>query len=336
MAACGIAPIDALLAGQGQVIAPGATDRLAVGAVQDLLTCHGAQGLPGLLSGTHGVFGPLTTQRVNEFQAAANLPATGSVDAATLRQLVTTRATAPRVSQAYVTLVLDFAFTGTTRVATITMQYEGGGKFSAANRNTDKAGLSFGLIQWAQKPGRLNELLRAFKQTAPANFVQVLGAGDAALADGLIAHTAKPRGGTNDLGRTTDPRYDLVSAPWLDRFAAAALDPELQRTQVACAMGAFRRSLTAIHAYAPSLKSEREVAFMLDLANQHGDGGAGDIFRTVAPAPGRELLAALEDESVRRIGRQFGPGSNEAIAGRARREAFRTSALLGDGPFNAG
>lgn len=335
MAACGIAPIDALLSGQGPALAAGATDRIAVGAVQDLLTCQGAQGLPGLLSGSRGVYGPLTTQRVREFQAAASLPQSGAVDTETLRKLVTTRAAAPRVSQAYVTLVLDFAFTGTTRVATITMQYEGGGKFSAANRNTDKAGLSFGLIQWAQKPGRLNELLRAFRQTSAANFVQVFGAGDAALAEGLIAHTAKPRGGTNDLGQTTDPRYDLVSVTWLDRFTAAALDPALQRAQMACAMDAFKRSLTAIRAYAPLIQSERAMAFMLDLANQHGDGGARDIFRTAAPtAAGPALLTAIEDESVRRIERQFGAGSNEAIAGRARRAAFRTSVLLRDTPFS--
>jgi peptidoglycan hydrolase-like protein with peptidoglycan-binding domain len=288
-----------------------------------------------LLSATHGTFGPLTTQRVREFQAAARLPQTGVVDAATLKKLVTTPATAPRVSQAYVTLVLDFAFAGTTRVATITMQYEGGGKFSAVNRNTDKAGLSFGLIQWAQKPGRLNELLRAFRQAAPANFVQVFGAGDTALADGLIAHTARPRGGTNNLGQSTNPRYDLVSATWIERFTAAALDPALQRAQVTCAMDAFNRSLAAIRAYAPALKSEREVAFMLDLANQHGDGGARDIFRTVAPAStGPALLVAIEEESVRRIGRQFGEGSNEAVAGRARREAFRTSVLLSDAAFS--
>lgn len=334
MAQCGIPRIDTLLGGQGQPLTANDADRQAVGAVQDLLLCHGAAGLPGILSNTHGQFGPLTMRRVREFQALAGLPTTGAVDTATLRQLVAKRAIAPRISQAYVTLVLDFAYSGTTRVMTVTTQFEGAGKFAATNRNTDKAGLSFGLIQWAQKPGRLNELLLAFKQKAPMRFTDIFGEGDAALADGLIAHTAKTRGGTNGLGQATDPRFDLIAPPWAARFAAAALDPSLQRIQVSCAMDAFRKSLVAIRAYA-QVESERGIAFMLDLANQHGDGGAKSIYNAAAPAADEPaLLLALEDESVRRIEKQFGEGSKEAVGGRERRRAFRTSPLLADSPFS--
>lgn len=334
MAKCDIARIDALLDQQAQPLALNDPDKDAVGAVQDLLSCQGARGLPGLIEASHGTFGPTTQQRVREFQAAAQLPQTGTVDHTTLRRLVDKPATAPRVSQPYVTLVLDFGWGGTPRLVTLTTQFEGGGRFGAINHNHDHAGLSFGLIQWAQKPGRLNELLKAFKKDAPGRFTAIFGNGDAALADGLIAHTAKPGGGVTAEGITTDPRFDLLSDPWLQKFAAAAVDRDLQKSQLACALEAFRKSLVFIRGYATKIKSERGVAFMLDLANQHGDTGAKGIYIVAATAPTEAaLMAALETESLRRIEHQFGATSAEFAAGRTRREAFRTSALLADTPY---
>ena len=117
MAECGIVRIDALLGGQGQALAANDADKQAVGAVQDLLICHGAAGLPGLLASTHGQFGPLTSQRVRQFQGATQLPQTGMVDRPTLRKLIDLPAALPRVSQAYVALVLDFALGGVRRAS---------------------------------------------------------------------------------------------------------------------------------------------------------------------------------------------------------------------------
>jgi hypothetical protein len=45
-------------------------------------------------------------------------------------------------------------------------------------------------------------------------------------------------------------------------------------------------------------------------------------------------LTTIENESVRRVSSQFGAGSNEAKSTRSRREAFRTTPLLSDAPFN--
>jgi hypothetical protein len=42
-----------------------------------------------------------------------------------------------------------------------------------------------------RQPGRLNEILRAFQLAQPERFVKVLGAGDAAVSSGLLAHTAQ-------------------------------------------------------------------------------------------------------------------------------------------------
>jgi hypothetical protein len=340
MALCGVARIDDLLAGRAAVepIGPNDADHGAVGVIQDFLICQGFRAMPGLLSKTHGTFGPATVQCVQEYQQRCALPATGKVDKPTLRALIDRQASAPVAAQCYLTLVLDVQYAGVTRLMSLTSQFEGGGRFGAINRNTDEQGLSFGLIQWAQRPGRLTEILTAFRKADPPRFARILGAGDAALGDKLIAHTSKPHGGTAEQGKTVDPAFDLVQDPWLTRFREAALDPAFQRVQVTAAVAAFDTSLTRLRAYAPQLKSERSVAFMLDLANQHGDGGARGIFQAVggraAFTDDAAFLTAMENESVRRVRAQYGDG-NETESTSARRTGFRTSPLLSDTPLSA-
>jgi peptidoglycan hydrolase-like protein with peptidoglycan-binding domain len=328
IASCGVQRIDNLLGvASAAAITAGEADAAAVSMVQDFLTCHGYRGLPGPLSTGRGAYGPKTTQCVRDFQQSCGLPVTGNVDQATLRAFIARPAETPVASQGYLTLVLGVQFTGMTRLTSITAQFEGAGRFGAINRNTDKAGLSYGLIQWAQKPLRLNELLRAFRDAEPQRFPQVFAGGDQQLAQRLIAHTAKPRGGTNDQGQTTDPAFDLINEPWLGRFRQAAQDQALQRVQLQTATAAFEASRRQLREYAPGLRTEREIAFMLDLANQHGDGGAKSIFL----AAGAQLLA-MEKESVKRVAAQYGAGSDEVVSTQARRAAFRTSGILADVP----
>ena len=177
MAITGIPKIDQLLAGGGvPPLGPDNTDVATVGLIQDLLIGQGFKGLPGPLASARGKFGPKTQQAVRDFQQNQGLPVTGTIDIATLNRLVDTPATRPLACCGYLTLVLDVAFAGMVRVMSLTSQFEGAGLFIAMNRNTDKAGLSFGLIQWAQKPRRLNELLRAFQAGDPDLFVQIFGA----------------------------------------------------------------------------------------------------------------------------------------------------------------
>jgi peptidoglycan hydrolase-like protein with peptidoglycan-binding domain len=338
MGSTGVARIDQLFAGSGAApIGPGDEDHQAVGVVQDLLIGHGFRELPGLLSANRGFFGPRTTEAVRTFRQKINLPDAPEVDQAAFRGMVTSPSLEPIASRGYVALVLDMAFSGMVRLVSLTALFEGAGQFAAINPNTDRAGLSFGLIQWAQKPGRLNELLRAFRGVQPELFVQIFGGGNAALSDGLLAHTAKTRGGTDESGDTTDPTYDLTAESWAHRFGAAGRHCELQKVQIRTARRAFEVSTAQIRAFAPSLRSERALAFMLDVANQHGDGGARRIFQAVNQAGLSEshLLAAVQNESVARVKAQFGAESNEAKSTRNRREAFRTSAILSDEPVNA-
>lgn len=329
--------IDELLSGaDASPLAAGSPDREAVGIVQDLLTVHGHTGLPGVRSQAYGIFGPRTQRRVREFQHSCGLRESGAVDRATLVKMIDSPAKSPQASRGYLSLVLDYAFTGMVRLVSLTSQFEALGLFGAINRNTDRAGLSFGLIQWAQKPGRLNELLLALHTEQPDRFIEIFGGGDVSIAQGLIAHTAKQDGGVDSSGHTADMSFDLIAEPWLGRFRNAALDRHFQRVQVNVAIAAFESSIQRLKTDAPEIRSERAVAFMLDLANQHGDGGARSIYRaatqSVAGDTSEALLLALGQESVRRVRAQFGDGT-ETVSTLYRREAFRTSPLLSDQEF---
>jgi len=337
MISTGIVRVDRLLSGADtRPIGAGEADVETVGVVQDLLIGQGFRKLPGILGSGRGKFGPQTVVAVTEFQKAQGLSQTGAVDAATLKRLIDLPAAQPVASQGYLALVLDFSWTGFVRLVGLTAQFEAAGCFTAINKNTDKAGLSFGLIQWAQKPGRLAELLKAFFAADAARFVEVFGAGDPTLAKGLIAHVSKQRGGTNPTGRTTDARFDLINDTWTARFLDAGRDRPWQKVQLNEAIAAYRATFARIRAFAPAARSERAIAFMLDLANQHGDGGAESIAKT-AQRPGiseEDLLARMEAESIARVRSQFGDGA-VVESTRARRQAFRESPLLSEDVFTA-
>ena len=312
--------------------------RGAVGTIQDLLTSHGFAKLPSVLSPAYGVCNDATLAALSEFQNNCGLPGDAGLTAKTLQQLVSRPAADPRATQAHFALVLAIPFTGINRLLALTAQMEGVGKFAALNLNTDGAGLSFGLIQWAQKPGRLLDIVAAFKDADTAAFVRLLGAGVQALADRLVAHLKAPFGGVSETsGVTTDPQFDLTASDWAQRFRQAALYTPFQIAQVNKARDAFGNSLARLRQYdtADLVKSERAVAFMLDVANQFGDGhvqkpptgpdkGTAGLYRSVF-RPGmteQELLAGIADATVAGMPPRFQAGV------RARRSLFLTTPLL--------
>jgi hypothetical protein len=332
---CGIAAIDRLMT---DVTAPSVdpTDRQAVAAVQALLAGHGFRGLPSLLDGSCGTLGPATRASITAFRTAQRMVASDEVDSPTLRALVALPATTPVISLAYLALVLDVTCSALLPIAAVTMQLEGGGRFTAANWNTDRCGLSFGLIQWAQKPGRLHELLLAMDTAQPDLFTQILGAGDPDLARGLLLHTAKVSGGIDPTtGATTDPRFDLTAEPWRTRFIAIGRQPAFQKQQVTSAIAAFEASLHRIQQTLPVVTSQRGIAAMLDIANQFGDAGAASV-ASAAMVPGMsetEFLDAAGSETVARISRQYGSASAEALSTANRRQLVRTTPWLSDQPL---
>lgn len=328
---CGVQRIDNMIAGAlANPIAPGDSDRDAVGVIQDLLLGHGFRSLPSLLSPQRGLFGGATTDAVRAFQSRCSLPPTSQVDQATLNRMIHEQAPDPRANQAYLTLVLGNPYAGMYRVLSLVAQMEGAGRFAALNLNTDQAGLSFGLIQWAQRPGRLVEILKAFRDADGNTFVQIFGNGDAGVAGDLLAHVSRKNGGVIfETGATVDPAFDLVAPPWTDRFQAAALLPLFQTVQVRTAVAAFEQSRRTLQSFAPVLASERAISFMIDVANQFGDRGARNLFNSVNQ-PGMtepDVLDAIAGESVKRMPDRFKGGV------RARRDMFLNTALLSDEPF---
>jgi hypothetical protein len=332
MALCGIPRIDDLNSGNvADVIGPGDTDRESVGAIQGLLMGQGQKKLPHLLDSDYGIFGPLTTAAVQNFRVQQSLSPGDQVDSEFLQRLVQIPAVTPILSRPYLTLVLDFDYSGFAKILSVVAQMEGAGKFSALNKNSDKAGLSFGLIQWAQKPGRLAEILHAFFQAGKDDFIRIFGAGDANVAAGLIAHTKKVNGGIDrTTGKTTDPNFDLISKPWVSRFLAAAVWMPYQHVQMQTALADFSKSYTLFQRYAPQINTERAVGFTLDLANQFGDPGARSIYEKVYQDDMKldDLLQAMADESVRRIQDKW------KSAAKKRRAAFLRTAFLSDDLFN--
>ena len=341
----GIAQVDQLLSGAARSVALAQAERGTLGIVQDLLTGHGFAKLPLLLSPNYGVYSDATRKALCEFQSSCGLSPDAMLTATTMKQLIVTPAKDPRASQAYLALVLGFPFTGIYRLLALTAQMEGIGRFAALNLNTDSAGLSFGLIQWAQRPGRLIDIVSAFSSENAEMFVKIFGDGDHATAEGLIAHLKKPNGGVSQkTGATTDPAFDLVASPWKERFKAAALQVEFQKAQIETARHAFETSLARLRQFdtAKLVKSDRGVAFMLDVANQFGDGsvqrpprlpdrGAAGLYRRVL-RPGMsetDLLEAIAAASEAAMLPQFQTGV------RARRSVFLRTPLLSSQEFES-
>ncbi len=332
MALCGISRIDDLSRDDANVvpIGPGEADRDSVGVVQLMLAGMGLRGLPNLLSPDYGLFGPRTMAAVQTFRLQQGLPAGSAVDGQCFKALVQANAPEPVASRGYITLALDFPYGGLVKILSVVAQMEGAGKFGAMNLNTDKAGLSFGLIQWAQKPGRLAEILRAFALADPVAFAGFFTGGDANQAAEFVAHVKLAAGGVDpETGETTNPAFDLVREPWVSRFQQAALFKPYQQVQVKTALEDFAASLKKIQSYAPQLTSERALGFMIDLANQFGDAGAQRVYQSVAQqgVPVEELLQAVAEESVARMPDPFKSGTQ------ARRQHFLTTEFLSDAVF---
>lgn len=312
-------------------IVPEDGDGTAVGAIQELLRSHGYTRLPDMRHSSYGKFGPLTRECVLACRAEAGLDAAPRVDGPFLDYLMRRPPQVPIASRCYLTFALGMEYTPMLDVVAVSSLCESGGRFTCMNLNTDKCGLSFGIIQWAQRPGRLHGILAAFRKAAPTAMREIVES-DAAL-DGLLTHTARPNGGVNPgTGETLDSRFDLIREPWKSRFESMGRDRTMQKVQVETATAAFRASLAQLQGEAPAIGSQRGVAFLLDLANQHGDGGARSILRKVSK-PGMSeaaLLEAVERESVRRVAAQYGTASAEAASTANRRKWFRTVPWLSD------
>jgi hypothetical protein len=328
--ASGIERIDTMLAGgAGLTIGPGdAAD--AVGAIQDLLAGLGVSSMPVITSSDYGQFGPRTGAAVTAFRQRAGLSGGTTVDEDTLQKLIAEPPIAPHASQIYMTLLLHFSWNAYGRILRLVAMMESAGKFGALNLNTDRAGLSFGVLQWAQRPGGLAEILHAMQAADSEKFANVFGAGDNKLATGLMQSVNGPSGGVDaKTGIAVNPSFNLVAEPWVTRFRQAAAILEFQQTQVQLAMSSFQKAAATLQRFAPLLQSERSVGFMLDVTNQFGQGGAHRLYTTTYRDGMSEMdaLNAIAQESIAEL------PAPEQTGVRSRRDFFLHTPYLSDQPF---
>jgi hypothetical protein len=321
---CGDPIIDGLLAEEASIsnLTAGANSR-AVGYLQDLLRGHGYNFLPDPRVPWYGKYGLSTSHAVADYRRKNGLAANQSADSALLKDLVRRPTPNAVLSPAYAPLVMNMPFTPITRFVWLTSLFETGGAFGTLNLNTDQCGVSFGILQWSQKPGQLHKLLLTCQTREPAEWARIIG------GTVILDHTAKPNGGVDALGNSADPAFELTKDPWKSRLLALGASPTIQRVQVDLASEVYRNELAAMTTSAPDIRSERGLAFLLDLANQFGPGRIAQHYKTAAQ-PGTteaEILKQLEVAFTNLARPQFQPQV------RARREFFRSTPLLSDEPF---
>jgi hypothetical protein len=288
-----------------------------------LLRGHGYDFLPEPRVPWYGTYGLSTSHAVVDYRRKNGLPAADRADSALLRDLVQRPAPKAVVSIPFVTLVMKGLFTSLTRFVWLTSLFETGGAFGALNLNTDQCGVSFGILQWSQKPGQLHKLLLACQTEEPGEWVRIFG------GTSILNHTARPNGGADAKGNSIDPDFELTKDPWKSRLLALGASPAMQRVQLDLASDTYLNELPEMAASAPNIRSERGLAFLLDLANQFGPGRIAEHYKTAAQ-PGTieaDILKQLEDAFTNLARPQFQPQV------RARREFFRTTPLLSDDPF---
>lgn len=322
---CGDPTVDGLLRNPATVtpLMPGATG-LAVAYLQDLLRGHGHNQLPDPRANGYGIYGPATSQAVSDYRRKFGLPAAERADSAILADLVARPAENALLGPAYVPLVLNKTFTPILRFVWLTSLFETRGVFASLNLNTDRCGLSFGILQWSQKPGQLHIFLNTCRTREPSLWAQIMG--DA----GILDYTAKSNGGLDSNGLALDPAFELTTDPWKRRMEDLGASTAIQRIQIDLAADAYNAELQRIRRYASGIRSARGFAFLLDLANQFGAGRLARLYPLNAAAGDTEstILIRLEDAFTQLSNTRFQPQV------RTRREFFRTTTLLSDQPLD--
>jgi hypothetical protein len=320
---CGDPTIDGLLNNEGHAppLAPGANG-VAVSYLQDLLRGHGYDSLPDPRVTGYGTFGQVTSKAVAAYRQKYGFPGGNVVDSRMLSDVVSRLASAAVAGPAYAPLVLNAPFTPIARFVWLTSLFETRGAFALLNLNSDRCGLSLGILQWSQKANQLHALLNACCRREPHAWVQVMGT----AGDGLLNHIAKPNGGLDALGWSLDPAFELSRDPWKGRFEALGASPGMQRVQLDLATETFAAGLKRARQYAFAIHSERGFAFLLDMANQFGAGRVAQQYAAHAVSGDSEaaILVKLEDAFTNLANPAFQPQVH------ARREFFRTTTLLSD------
>ena len=323
---CGDATIDGLLAADASVQPLTAGSKMpAVGLLQDLLRGHGFDYLPDPRLPGYASYDSTTCRAVGEYRREHGLIPGNEIDARLLQDIVRRPAVKPALGQAYATLVLDAEFTPVLRFVWLTSLFETGGRFARLNLNTDQCGVSFGILQWSQKPGQFHNFLNACSLRQPKEWARIMGS-EGPL---LLEYTARPNGGLDVRGCAVHPEFELTRDPWKARLQQLGLSVPVQRIQLELAAESYRVALDRMRDRLRPNASERMIAFLLDLANQFGPGRVEQTYQVSAAdsAPEVAVMRNMEYHFTALSKIQF------QAQVRARREFFRGTTLLSDAPL---
>ncbi len=303
----GILRIDRLLSEDGEPpLEQNSKDGDAIGVVHDLInrfdyrlkrmrpflppraTWRGAP-LPG--DRNYMVFDGRTAALVSAYQKLRERETTGKVDRGTLASLIAEPASKALITSGHAICEHGFKHSHFLKALALTAGRECRFDSTVMNLNDDGAGLSLGVLHWAQKPGRLYELIVLLRELVADVRVFDRAFGDDATVQGMIAHLKKDKNGLTATGASNNPRYEFTRAlagqkNWIPCFKSVLATRDVQYLSLEYAMHTYRRMYDesyqgypsavknlaghGLTTYAPKLKSERAVVFALDMINQHG------------------------------------------------------------------
>jgi hypothetical protein len=160
------------------------------------------------------------------------------------------------------------------RVIGVVIGTESGGNFGAQNRNSDGAGLSYGILQWTQKSGNLGKLLKRLQAADPVAFRSYFGVDAAPLLAVTTARKASARMAPVGGGVLWNP-------PWTAKFTAAGKYRPFQAAQWAEVLEGEHWQGAERAARILGVHTERTYALCFDRSVQQGPGAAVQMAEAV-------------------------------------------------------
>lgn len=195
--------------------------------------------------------------------------------------------------------------TGADYIIDHTARTEGGGRYDAWNKNDVGKGVSFGLIQFNQKAGRLPQLLKAMEARDPRRFRETFG-----------GHTQKL------LDEGWVRRANLNAPDLKRRLEASGRDPVFQAVQREMAKRDYFepvRRLGEQH----GLTSQRAMAALFDASVQMGPERIGGMLQRAAAGGGTQ----------KQILQRFARIADGVAHANGRRTQILRDPALSDAPF---
>lgn len=162
------------------------------------------------------------------------------------------------------------------------------GKYTSLNLNTDDAGLSAGIIQWAQAPGQLGKLLVAMIEADPAKAQECFGLDLHLLLKGLNAPDTAAR-------MAPVAGFPVWNEPWVGRWRRALEHEPFQRVQLRLASEGqhMRWALDVVKVL--NLSTERGLVLAYDRCVQQGGAAVSRAKEALAKLATRGDTAAELD-----------------------------------------